>query len=247
MRTLTLLAGLLAGLASFGVGEATYQIVPPELVPQIGHFGAKVMAPSQATQMTADTKNASLAFGALGLCLGGFLGIAGGLARRSASMAVTRGLLGGVLGGACGAGVSLAVLPFFLRSLGDYSSPELPFLKWLGDYSPTELLIPIIMHGLICGLVGASAGLALAIGLGDRRLFGQAMMAGLAGAVLGSIAFDIIGVLFFLNAWTVKPISETWPTRLLARVLVAVGTAVALALLVPAPQDDVSKRDVHSV
>ena len=29
MRTLTLLAGLLAGLASFGVGEATYQIVPP--------------------------------------------------------------------------------------------------------------------------------------------------------------------------------------------------------------------------
>ena len=37
------------------------------------------MAASQATQMTADTKNASLAFGALGLCLGGFLGIAGGL------------------------------------------------------------------------------------------------------------------------------------------------------------------------
>ncbi len=232
VRTLTMLGGILAGLASFGVGEAIYHIIPAKLVLQTGHFGMKVMGATQQTQMTADAENASLAFGALGLYLGGFLGIAGGLARRSTIAAITGGLLGVLLGAALGAGVSRAVLP--------------AFLKVLDDYQVNDLLIPVLTHALIWGLVGASAGLAFAVGLGERRLVGQAVFAGVAGAVLGSIAFDMIGATFFTSAWTAQPISHTWPTRLMARLLVTIGTAVALALLIPT-RDNVAKHQTHTI
>jgi len=72
-------------------------------------------------------------------------------------------------------------------------------------------------------------GLAFAIGLGERRLPGRALLAGLAGAVLGTIAFDVVRALAFPLAKTDALFSLTWPTRL----LVSLGTAAALALSLP--------------
>jgi len=235
MRMLIVLGGLLAGLVSFGVGETIYKMIAPEHVPQtFVEFGVRhVIAPSPETERVADAQNGALAFGALGLCLGGFLGIAGGLARRSTFGAVTGGLVGVVLGAALGAGVSRAVLPPILKAVEDY---------WADGFSVYSLLVPVATHGLIWGLVGASAGLALAVGLGERRLVSHALMAGLVGAVLGSIAFDLIGATYFLGGGTDKPISHTWPTRLMARLLVTIGTAVALVLFLPAPRDVVAKH-----
>ena len=81
-RWLLVLAGLVAGLVAFGIGEVIYNIIPPELVVH-DVSGNKVMLPTLATLIVAATKNSALTFGALGTCLGGALGFAGGLARRS--------------------------------------------------------------------------------------------------------------------------------------------------------------------
>ena len=167
----------------------------------------------------AATRNGALAFGVLGVCLGGLLGIAGGLARRSVSASVVAGLVGSILGLALAVGACFALLPYFLKTLPDHP-----------DY---DLILSMIMHGSIWGLTGAAAGLAFALGLGERRLLGRALVAGFAGAVLGAIAFDLIGGVLFPLANTGQPISTTWPTRLLARLLVTVATAGVVILLLP--------------
>ncbi len=212
---LVILGGLLSGLLAFGLGEPLYKLIPPELVPR-DLMGTKTMIPTQETQSVAATKNAALAFGVLGLCLAGSLGIVGGLARRSASSPVRGGLVGAVLGLAAGVGAPIGLLPFSIRAQLDY--PE------------HDLIVSLAAHALIWGLLGALAGLAFAVGLGERRLIGRAFTAGFAGAVLGAITFELIGGTFFGLAETAHPISATRLTRLMARLLVTVGTAVALAM-----------------
>jgi hypothetical protein len=220
-RWLVAVCGLVAGLVAFGVGEAIYKVIPPASVEQ-NISGNKVMLPDRDTNIVASTKNGALAFGVLGLCLGGFLGMAGGQARRSTPASLTAGLLGSALGFVLGGGLSLALLPSLLRARYYYS-----------EY---DIAISLAMHALIWGLLGAFAGLAFAVGLGERRLVGRAFTAGLVGAVLGAVVYELIGAVFFPAADTDEPISESWPTRLLARLLVAGGTAAALVLLRPATQ-----------
>ena len=62
-------------------------------------------------------------------------------------------------------------------------------------------------------------------------------MAGLVGAVVGAVAFDLVGAFAFPLAKTDSPISQTWATRLLARLLVTIGTAASLALLLTGPRN----------
>jgi len=182
-------------------------------------MGTKVMVPSPETVKVAATKNAALAFGALGLCLAGSLGVVGGLASRQASSPVRGGLVGAVVGLAVGAGASLGLIPLSLEAQLDY--PEY------------DLILSLASHATIWGLLGASAGLAFATGVGERRLIAEASMAGLAGAVLGAVMFELLGGAFFSLAETGKPISATWLTRLLARLLVTMGTAFAVATRLP--------------
>jgi hypothetical protein len=218
LATLTLFGGILAGLVSFAGGEAIYQMIPAKLVWVELPFGGKTMGVSSETAMVADTKNAALAFGVLGACLGGFLGMAGGLARRSALGTIAAGLAGVILGGGLGAGVSHAVLPYFLKTMDEAQR--------------YDLLFRVEMHSAIWGLLGAVAGLAFAIGLGRKGLIWHAVVAGLVGAVLGVILYDVAGETFFPGARTCDPISNTSTTRLLARLFIAVGTAIGLVLFV---------------
>lgn len=216
-RGLLAVGGFLAGLLAFGVGEAVYDLIPAKSVTQHA-LGLTKVSPTLATETVAATRNGALAFGVLGLFLGGCLGLAGGLARRS-SVAVAAGGLGSVLGFAAGVGASLALLPFCIASRFRY--PE------------NDLLISFLMHGAIWGLLGAVAGLAFAIGLGERNLWVRALTAGLAGALVGAVAFDLIGAVAFQGAKTDDPISRTWVTRLMARLLVTVATAAAVSLVLP--------------
>jgi hypothetical protein len=202
-----------------------YKIIPAKLVPQVSLLSREpLMTPSMETQIVATARNASLAFGALGVCLGGLMGIAGGLARRSMVGAITAGLLGMAAGTVLGAGISLALLPFSLKA---------QYALVAGD-----VLMSLLNHGLIWGLIGAAAGMAFALGLGERRRVGQFLTAGLLGAVVGAAAFELIGAMFFIDAGTTEPISETWLTRLMARLLVTVGTAAALLWVLPRSQHD---------
>lgn len=130
--------------------------------------------------------------------------------------AAAAGLVGAVTSSALAGLLCLVLLP--------------PSLQAQFDYSDYDLIIALVVHGLIWGVVGASSGAAFAIGLGDRRLLGRALTAGFLGAVLGAIVMELCGAAFFASAATVKPISDTWPTRFLARLLVTIGTAAGLIL-----------------
>ena len=212
-----MVGGLLAGLLAFGVGEAVHDLIPAAMVTQHALQLVRV-TPTVATENVAATRNGALAFGVLGLFLGGCLGLAGGLARRS-WFAMTAGGLGSVLGFAVGVGASLALLPSCLASRIRY--PD------------NDLMISFLMHGAIWGLLGAVAGLAFTVGLGQRRFWIRALTAGFAGALVGAVAFDLIGVFAFPGARTDDPVSRTWLTRLMARLLVTVATAVAVSLVLP--------------
>ena len=231
-RGLLAVGGLLAGLLAFGVGEAVHDLIPAASVTQHA-LGLTRVTPTVATETVAATRNGALAFGVLGLFLGGCLGLAGGLARRS-SFAVAAGGLGSVLGFAAGVGASLALLPFCIASR--FRHPD------------NELVISFVMHCAIWGLVGALAGLAFAVGLGERPLWVRALTAGFAGALVGAVAFDLIGAVAFPGAKTDDPISQTWVTRLMARLLVTLATAAAVSLVlrpVPAPRGVVITDHQH--
>ncbi len=136
-RGLLAVAGLLAGLLAFGVGEAAYDLIPAGSVTQHA-LGLTRVTPTVATETVAAVRNGALAFGVLGLFLGGCLGLAGGLARRP-WFGVAAGGLGSVLGFAAGAGVSLALLPFCIAARIRY--PD------------SDLVISFLMHGAIWGLL----------------------------------------------------------------------------------------------
>jgi hypothetical protein len=225
------LAGLMAGLVAFGVGEAVYQLIPAETV-TVNTMGRMITGPDQATMAVAEVRNGALTFGLFGLCLAGFLGMAGGLARRSASRTLVAGLLGSILGLASGAALSLAILPLALESLPAHL-----------DYN---LMISAIMHGSIWGLSGGAAGLAFATGLGKRGLVVRATAAGIVGAVLGAVAFDMIAAVIFPLANTGQPISTTWPSRLMARLLVAIATTGFVMLSAKGLRGDEAARHIRS-
>lgn len=214
-RWLVLAAGVAAGLAAFALGEATYGIIPARRV-MLRTIGAVALQVTPETQTTADVRNAALAYVLQGALLAGFLGAAGGIARRSTAAAIGAGFLGAILGAGLAAGVSLASLRAFGQARVHHS-----------DY---DMAISILMHGTIWGLTGAAAGLALAIGLGvgPRRLAAGALL-GFVGAALGALAFDILGAGLFPLAETGEPVSLTWPSRLTARLLVAVATAAVVS------------------
>jgi hypothetical protein len=226
------LAGLLAGLAAFGAGEAIYELIPAEKS-EIITMGKKAMATTPESTRVADTRNAALTFGVLGLCLGGCLGMAGGVARRSTSAVLIAGLLGSVMGMAVGAGVPLAILPYIFKIQ--------PVQQ---DY---ELVFSMIVHASTWGLMGAAAGLAFAIGLRQPTLHGRAVLAGFAGAVLGTVAFDLIGAVFFPLASTGDAISKSWASRLMARLMVTLATAALVILVVNGPPSDKASRPAEVV
>jgi hypothetical protein len=83
---------------------------------------------------------------------------------------------------------------------------------------------------MLWGPLGAVGGLAVGIGRGRWGQIPSLMIGGLVGAVIGAIVYEAIGGTVTPMAGTGDAISMTWPTRLLARLLVAVGAAAAIAL-----------------
>jgi hypothetical protein len=157
-----------------------------------------------------NARNAALTFGALGGLLGFGLGLAGGVVARSPNRALTAAAAGLTLGAAAGALPSFILMPWQWAHRND-------------DPSTSMLLTPILLHFGLWAAVGLASGLAFGIGTSGLRPLRlvEAAVAGLAGAVLGSFAFDMIGAFFFPVAQTALPFSETAGTRFLARLLVA--------------------------
>jgi hypothetical protein len=214
-------AGLLAGLGAFGLGELAYGRFSPELVPQ-AMGGGQIMRPTMETKAASDARNAAVAFGSLGGLLGLFLGLAGGLERRSIGSAAKAGWVGLFLGATVGAVLPLVLIVLYYRVLAQRS----------GD----DLLLSVGLHAALWGTLGAVAGLAFAIGRGRPRLALRLVIGGLAGAVVGTLVYEAVGAMADPQGGTADAISATWLTRLLARLLVAIGAAVAIDLTIRATE-----------
>jgi hypothetical protein len=201
---LALGAGLAAGLIAWAIGEAT-------LVPEAGYQDKK-----QNINLLPDVaglQNCDYSFGALGAALGLGLGMAGGLIGRSVGKAVMAGATGLLLGGGAGVALSRFIVPVYYQHTRD------------GD-----ITYSLMVHAGVWAGVAAVAGLAFAIGQGGWRGVLRLMLGGAGAALIGAVIYDFAGGIVFPTALTDRPISQTWETRLLARLLVGVLVAAGLVL-----------------
>jgi hypothetical protein len=220
---------LLAGVAAWLVGEFTFNYFRPSLAASENYRSSAAL---NREMIVVSARNGAVTFGLLGGLLGLAMGIAGGVIRRSSSEALLGALAGLILGTAAGALPALAIMPWQWRHRND-------------DPSTTYLLVPLLLHlGLWSG-VGLAAGLAFGVGSGGSkpfRLF-EAALAGLAGAMLGTFVFEMVGAFLFPMERTADPFSASSGTRLLARLCVAgfVGLGVIRSLPSSSARNDQDK------
>jgi hypothetical protein len=220
--SLALGAGVLAGLVSWLGGEACRDLIKPPRH-AVNSKGLVLKLTDRREGAAADAKNAGLAFVILGAALGGGLGVAGGLVRRSARVASWAGLVGLVTGAAAAGGMSLVLLPAY--NAYQQRHPDEAF---------RDLVLPLLVHAGVWSAAGAAGGLAFGLGLGQRGALLRAVIGGFIGAAVGAMAYELIGAAAFPAARTAQFVSATWETRLLARlavtVLAAAGTVLGLTL-----------------
>jgi hypothetical protein len=167
-------------------------------------------------QLVADRKNAAIAFGTFGALVGLFAGAAGGALRRSISAGASAALAGLLLGGIGGATAGYELAPVF----GWYYS----------DVEPS-LLLPLLIRGGIWAVVGMTAGLALGCGWHGARGILLTLTGGLAGSVIGTLAFEVVVALIFPADRNDKILPSSPVTRLLAYLFVAAFVALGAVTL----------------
>jgi hypothetical protein len=219
---LLLIAGLAAGVAAAALGEMAHEAFPPTLTLQVLQ-GNRMMLPTPETSIAALRKNAALANALLGAVLGLALGLAGGIAGRSAARAATAAAVGTALGAALGAVMSLGLVPLFF------------YAKQFTETTEPDLSVALALHSGMWAPAGLAGGLAFAIGLGGRRRAGRAMLAGLLGAFVATLLYEVIGAVFYPLAGTGDPIAQAWQPRALARLLVPLLSALAIGKLTLGP------------
>jgi hypothetical protein len=172
---LALTTALVGGLVSWLVGEMVYRSYQGDLLPRLNiHPDPEDLRRLQAARVMSTT----ITFSILGGILAILQGFAGGLVRRSFGAAAEAGSLGLISGAAATAAVAAIVVPVFFK---------------LHDPQASGLLLPLLCHGAIWGSIGAAGGLAFAIGLGDRFLVLKAIAGGIAGALVATVLYEIVG------------------------------------------------------
>jgi hypothetical protein len=212
---LALTAGLVAGLASWWIGESFHgQFAPPDARTGRRLTPDQLKSRSMAND-AAQASEATVAFGSLGAVLGLALGLAGGCARGSARAALMAAVAGSILGGTAGALMSRVLVPIYFR---------------VHDPDHDNLMLAILIHGGNWSLLGAAGGAAFGIGLGDRGRALRALLGGLVGAIAGVLVYEIVGGVAFPLDGTADPLSATWRTRLFARLAVTMLGAAGAAI-----------------
>jgi hypothetical protein len=209
---MVLVAGLLAGFATWLVGETILEAYRTVLSPKVQREADAGVA---LQVVRARLMSASGTFTALGAIVGLSLGLSGGLARRCASAGAKAALVGCMVGSIAGASVSLLVLPIFCKRY---------------DPQSQDLVLPLLTLGAICSSVGAAGGLAFGIGLGGRDRWMKSLVGGLIGAALATVAYELVGAVAFPTSRTELPISRAYATRAMLHVLVATFAGVGSAL-----------------
>jgi hypothetical protein len=212
---------LLAGLAAWVCGEAAYGLFKPVYqLPanwdRLSAFDKPDVLSTLLRNATpgAEAKNTAVAYGLLGLLLPGLLGLAGGLTRRSPRAALAAMLVGDLAGAGLGIGLSVAMTHLFFH----YLDPE------------SGLMLGLLIHAGIWVPIGAAAGLAFGIGLGGRRSVVRALLGGIAGAVLATMAFEVAHAIAFPLARLEAPVPPERLSRLLSMLCVSMFTALGAAV-----------------
>jgi hypothetical protein len=226
-----LIAGLIAGIASWLIGETFHGRFNPAAAAASGaRPSAEMKARFVGEAQAAATLEATFAFGSLGAVLGVTLGLAGGFARRSARAAWIAPVAGSILGGAAGAGMSRALLPVYFRMF---------------DPDQGDLILAILIQGGIWPVIGAAGGAAFGIGLGDRDRAVRALLGGLLGGLAGVLVYETLGAVVFPLEGTSHPLSATWGTRLFARLALTTFASVGAAWGALDPEKGTRSRAVH--
>jgi hypothetical protein len=212
---LALTAGLIAGFASWLIGESLHgRFAPPD-----ARTGRRLTPEQiQSRRMAIDTSRAleaTVAFGSLGALLGLACGLAGGYARGSARAALIAAITGLILGGTAGAIMPRVLMPIYYR---------------VHDPDRDDLILAILIQGGNWSVIGAVAGAAFGIGLGDRGRTFRALLGGLLGATAGVLVYELVGAVAFPLDGTSDPVSATWGTRLFARLAVTIFTSGGAAI-----------------
>jgi hypothetical protein len=211
---LALTAGLIAGFASWLIGETIHGRFKPVAAASGPRPSAEMKARAVAEARAAETLEATLAFGSLGAFLGVALGLAGGSARGSGRAALIAAIVGAILGGAAGAALARGLLPIYFANY---------------DPDREDLVLAILTQGGIWPAIGAAGGLAFGIGLGGQGRAVSALLGGLLGAAAGLLVYEIVGALVFPLDKTSHPFSATWGTRLFARLAVTILASAGAA------------------
>jgi hypothetical protein len=208
------LTAVVAAVGAWLLGESGLMSVAPVKV-AVPTAGVIIMAPTTATTRAANVQTAARQFGAFGALLGLLLGLMGGWSRGGARPAVVAAFVGLFAGGMTGAVAPLIVVRAYFR--------------WFGD-GTDELIPSMLLHTGLWTAFGAAAGLALAIGSGDRRQLAWAALGGATGAVLGAVLYDLLGAVVFPLDQTGEPLAATRRARLLEFLLpgAAIGAVAAL-------------------
>jgi hypothetical protein len=212
MWTVLLAATLLAGLASWQLGES--RLVRQQAArAEYNLMGQTIQGQTAETIRAAARQTAARYFGISGGLLVLAAGVAGCEAFRRLGMPLVAGLVLAVAWSAlCGVTAWFA-LPLYDRAV---------------DAAYPEMAVSIVSHLLLWVPLGAGAGVALAVALGRPREAATAAVAGAVGVILGVFVFEFLGALLFPLADTGRPLPATSITRLLAW-LVIVLPAVLLA------------------
>jgi MFS family permease len=216
----TLATGLAAGVGAWALAEPIYGRYQP------APTSATQPTPAESDAAAAEQRRAmiletSLTFGTLGALLGLTFGMAGGFARGSLRGGLAAAAIGLMLGAAGGLGAG-----WLLTSMQD------DLIESVAD----DLLVALLVQGGICAVVGAMAGSAFSLGLGedDRRFDFRVVVGGLLGAVAGLIVYQMAGGIAFPLDGTSLPLSKSWATRLIAKALVAGCAAIGVMLAMSA-------------
>jgi hypothetical protein len=98
-----------------------------------------------------------------------------------------------------------------------------------------DLYASLLLHVSLWAGNGAVGGLALGMGMGGALRPLNTAGAAILGAIFGVVIFEFLGAVLFPLEETGLPTSATARTRLLARLLIAVPSAVAAALAASRP------------
>jgi hypothetical protein len=207
------MAGMLAGLCAFGIGEVTPGLFPPsnDFPPEIRAQPLLLAREIHKRRMLFSDQAAAAVYGGLGLVLGLALGAAGGLARRSTRAAIAAGFTGMVLGGTAGAATPYLVLPHYNAAR----------MATTDDDKNIDLGLSMRTHGAIWLAIGTAAGFALGLGLGGGAQVARATFGGILGAGLATVIHELGGALVFPLAETFRPLAVTAIARLTDHLIIA--------------------------